>query len=499
MEELLRCKICHELYDTATRKPLILPCGHTICEYCLKIIFTSNQIKCPFDKKVHAFKERQDIGTNQQLYDFIAAEKTLNEDAKCHIHSNQILKFYCNVEKSPLCQMCLISNHLGAKHQILALKDTIYCEKVKKRNKEILKASQNSLVNSQKILMEIEEDREKFENDMKIMRENLLNTIESQYSEGITQLCSEKEKEMLEYENNVKEIQSTEIEIINELKELETISENDKRLFGISEKCDLIEKKRGLPIKPHRSNDFKDDLSIPLLSKHQKRSYLLAQNSNYDPKNQKMLKSLYSRGILKNKMVFSALTHVSRKNFVKPEDKNVVFDDIYKSLKFGFNYSVPSPVITAKLLEELKPMDLKSPRILEIGCGTGYISACLAYLIRNKGKVVCVENNQNLLDLAKKNISDFHSDIFESIEFQMKDYKSLNFEPESFDLIVISVIFPGFPIEYEQLLTRKGVMWVTIGSNFAKNSSSYVFEKDSKGDVRSRRVEVPESSIMSYF
>ena len=123
----------------------------------------------------------------------------------------------------------------------------------------------------------------------------------------------------------------------------------------------------------------------------------------------------------------------------------------------------------------------------------------MAYLIRNKGKVVCVENNQNLLDLAKKNIRDFHADIFESIEFQLKDYKSLNFEPESFDLIVISVIFPGFPIEFEQLLARKGVMWVTIGSNFAKNSSSYVFEKDSKGEVRSRRVEVPENSIMSYF
>ena len=499
MEELFRCKICHELYDTTTRKPLILPCGHTICEYCLKIIFASNQIKCPFDKKVHTFKERQDIGINQQLYDFIAAEKSLNEDAKCQLHSKQILKFYCNVEQCPLCQICLVSNHLGPKHQILALKDTIFCDKVKERNKEILNASKNSIVNSKKILMEIEEDSAKFEDDMKKMRENLLNTIELQYSEAITQFSLESQKEILDYENKMKEIQSTEMDIKKELTELDKISENDKLLFEISEKCDLREQKIGLPIKPRRSSDFKDDLSLPLLSKNQKNLYLLAQNSNYDPKNQKMLHSLFSKGILKNKMVFSALTHVSRKNFVKPEDKNVVFDDIYKSLKFGFNYNVPSPVITARLLEELKPMDLKRPHILEIGCGTGYITACLAYLIRNKGKVVCVENNQNLLDLAKKNIRDFHADIFESIEFQLKDYKNLNFEPESFDLIVISVIFPGFPIEFEQLLARKGVMWVTIGSNFAKNSSSYVFEKDSKGEVRSRRVEVPENSIMSYF
>lgn len=48
----LDCEICFEAYDMKHVKPLVLECGHTICNNCLNNILQSRTgKKCPFDKK----------------------------------------------------------------------------------------------------------------------------------------------------------------------------------------------------------------------------------------------------------------------------------------------------------------------------------------------------------------------------------------------------------------------------------------------------------------
>jgi len=448
--------------------------------------------------------ERQDIGINYQLYEFISTDKSLNEDLKCPHHSNQILKFYCKLEKSPLCQICLANGHLGVNHQIIALKETIFCEKIRKKNLEIINSSKQAIIKSKETTMELEENLSEFNNKMKTMKENLLNKINLQYTNALNQISDDNMKEMNCYEKKIKQMQTMEIETNAYLKELDNLNEKQDSilLLEISKKYDCFDQKLELPqLKNRKSSELKIDapFPIPLLSKDQKNLYLLAQNSNYDSKNQKMLRRLSEKGIVKNEQILSALIHINRKNFVKPDDKSIVFDDIYKPIKFSHNYTIPSPVVTAKLLEEVKPMDKIAPKILEIGSGTGYISACLAYLIGNKGKILSIENNEVLLDTAKKNIKEFNPEVSDIIEFELKDYKALNFNPESFDIIVISMVFQSFPIEFEEMLARNGVMWVSIGSIYSKNVSNYIFEKDNKGEVRSRKVEIPEPSILNYF
>ena len=49
----LECQICFEEYDIYNKKPVVLDCGHSVCQHCLSQLLSLNSInkKCPFDKK----------------------------------------------------------------------------------------------------------------------------------------------------------------------------------------------------------------------------------------------------------------------------------------------------------------------------------------------------------------------------------------------------------------------------------------------------------------
>jgi len=48
---VLKCEICFNPYDANERKPMNLPCGHTVCNSCLAQIKSSGHFQCPFDRK----------------------------------------------------------------------------------------------------------------------------------------------------------------------------------------------------------------------------------------------------------------------------------------------------------------------------------------------------------------------------------------------------------------------------------------------------------------
>lgn len=49
---ILECQICFEEFDMDSRKPVVLDCGHSVCQKCLsQIIAQPRNRKCPFDNK----------------------------------------------------------------------------------------------------------------------------------------------------------------------------------------------------------------------------------------------------------------------------------------------------------------------------------------------------------------------------------------------------------------------------------------------------------------
>ena len=74
--------------------------------------------------------------------------------------------------------------------------------------------------------------------------------------------------------------------------------------------------------------------------------------------------------------VLNTLAEVPRENFVPEEYRNVAFADV--EIPLGHGEQMMKPVIEARMLQSLavKPED----KVLEVGTGSGFITACLASL-----------------------------------------------------------------------------------------------------------------------
>jgi hypothetical protein len=50
MEEVLICKVCYDRYNSESRCPINLPCGHTFCKNCISSLQKRGPAKCPLCK-----------------------------------------------------------------------------------------------------------------------------------------------------------------------------------------------------------------------------------------------------------------------------------------------------------------------------------------------------------------------------------------------------------------------------------------------------------------
>ena len=72
--------------------------------------------------------------------------------------------------------------------------------------------------------------------------------------------------------------------------------------------------------------------------------------------------------------VLDVLASVPRVDFVAQEHRALAFSEY--QLRIGFGQTLLKPIIEGRLLQALSPQVTES--VLEIGAGSGYLSACLA-------------------------------------------------------------------------------------------------------------------------
>ena len=73
----------------------------------------------------------------------------------------------------------------------------------------------------------------------------------------------------------------------------------------------------------------------------------------------------------------------------------------------GFKQTISAPHIHAFALRELQPVLKKGAHVLDVGCGSGFLTAVFAYIVgvdKGMGKVVGIDIYKGLVDFSKKNI-----------------------------------------------------------------------------------------------
>lgn len=156
--------------------------------------------------------------------------------------------------------------------------------------------------------------------------------------------------------------------------------------------------------------------------------------------------------------VLDLLVVVKREAFVPLAYRALAFADSEIPLPHGENMMTPK--LEARILQELAIK--KHENVLEIGSGSGYLAALLAYKARH---VTTVEINPELKALAQKNLADYgvsNVDVLEGDGAQ--GYTGANQPNAPYDVIVVSGSLPVVPDGLLAQIKVGGRMFVIVGN-----------------------------------
>ncbi|CAG9765516.1 unnamed protein product [Ceutorhynchus assimilis] len=172
-----------------------------------------------------------------------------------------------------------------------------------------------------------------------------------------------------------------------------------------------------------------------------------------------MVQHLKANGIIKSDLVEQAMTAVDRSHY----SKNNPFMDSPQSI--GYGVTISAPHMHAHALELLKNQLINGTRALDVGSGSGYLTACMAKLMGTKGVAVGIDHIPELIDLSEKNVKKANSDLLNSgqVLFVTGDGRQGYPEMAPYDVIHVGAAAPELPQPLIDQLKVGGRIIIPVG------------------------------------
>jgi len=173
-----------------------------------------------------------------------------------------------------------------------------------------------------------------------------------------------------------------------------------------------------------------------------------------------LIQEIINSGYLKSPHIIEAFFAIDRKDFVVSEYQDETYSNI--PLPIGFGQTISQPLTVAFMLELLQPK--KGEKILDIGSGSGWTTALLAYIVSQKlalskaegskikGKVIAIERIPELKEFGERNVVKYNFIKKGIVEFICADgskgYINISSRPElveGFDNIICSATVKEIP------------------------------------------------------
>ena len=152
--------------------------------------------------------------------------------------------------------------------------------------------------------------------------------------------------------------------------------------------------------------------------------------------------------------VIHVVKTLDRADFVPDPYKGLAYADC--RIPLGNGVHMLPPTIEGRMLQALTIKE--SDTILEIGSGSGYITACLASLGKH---VLSIDINEENLDFARQNVANAG---LSNVDFQLADGLSNDYQ-QRYDVIAVTGSVPVIPDNLKQTLNQDGRMFIVEGQS----------------------------------
>jgi len=178
-----------------------------------------------------------------------------------------------------------------------------------------------------------------------------------------------------------------------------------------------------------------------------------ADSPIYETLRQRMIdEHLRARGIT-DQRVLEAMARVPRHEFAPQRYRDQAYED--HPLPIGEGQTISQPYIVAIMLEALSL--IASDRVLEVGTGSGYVTALLAQLT---AEVISIERHRALADSASEVLSRLG---YQNVRVIVGDGSRGFAEAAPYTAISVSAAAPHLPHELMDQLAEGGRLIIPIG------------------------------------
>jgi len=114
--------------------------------------------------------------------------------------------------------------------------------------------------------------------------------------------------------------------------------------------------------------------------------------------NASLVANMRANGVISSGGVEAVMLQVDRGHYVARN----AYDDVPQ--RIGYNVTISAPHMHAFALEHLKEHLKPGSTALDVGCGSGYLTACMAHMVGPSGKAVGIDHIGELVEMSERNI-----------------------------------------------------------------------------------------------
>jgi len=191
--------------------------------------------------------------------------------------------------------------------------------------------------------------------------------------------------------------------------------------------------------------------------------------------NNDLINQLKEFGIIKSAQVEEAMRKTDRGFYV--QDKSEAYLDT--PLSIGWNATISAPHMHAYCLELLKDHLKPGAKALDVGSGSGYLSACMARMVGTEGKIVGIDVIEPLVAWSIENCKKDEPELLSKgiITLKVGDGWKGDNNNAPFDCIHVGAAAESIPKALVEQLKKGGRMVIPVG-----DTSQYLYQIDKKED-----------------